>query len=115
VVGYVANDYAGQTALALYETRINSVVSTLRGFGANVMTWVPPATGVAEKAITLAQYEQVARQAGLNYSGGWLDVHREWGAYSSNLSRMYDTVHPNTVGHTAMHDFFLSKLAFYGA
>lgn len=113
IVGYVTNDFSAQTTLVNYQTRLNTLLSHVKTYG-DVMCWVPPDNGLV-RAIPVQDYEAIAKSVAVSNGGFWLDAHQAWGAYAANLPKMYDTVHPNLAGHTAIHDLFIPAFERIGA
>ena len=107
VVGFVANDFSAQQALGTYQAYQTAVITQIKLAGGDLMSWIPPDNDLT-RAIPIGSYEAIARNVSADNGGCWLDIHRSWGDYSSNIARMYDTVHPNTLGHAAIHDTMLA-------
>ena len=98
-IGFVANDYSGQTALSTYESRLSGAATEIKQYGDTVL-WAPPDNGITPvKTIATEAYEQSMKNVAATLGLPWIDIHAAWGDYTLTASKMYDTQHPNEAGH----------------
>lgn len=108
VLNFLANDYSTQTSLVNYSTRMGDIASRCVATNSSkLMMWIPPDNGLAGQPIPLASYEDIVRTVAGTYAQSMLDIHAIWGSYASNAARMYDTQHPNAVGHSDIASLIL--------
>lgn len=109
IVGFMANDYNGQTALATYNARLGYLVDKAVAQGDTLM-WLPPDNNNADLTITEAQYRAEAKAVAVAKGIPWLDVAAAWGPASAAAPRYYDNLHPNALGHRLLAGLFLKLL-----
>lgn len=101
VIGLTTNDYGSQTALATYQSTLETIVDACKLQGSVLLVAGPRQQNQSVGAITQPQYEAVMQSVALAKGCGYLHIPTHWGTWiQANANGfMADSIHPTDAGH----------------
>lgn len=112
IIEFMTNDYNAQVSLAAYRSTMQTLITRAKQYGDVLL--LPNGIRTENKAIKQTDYINVIRELALTNDVVMLDTFNRWGGNyeyaNTQLGYLYDTVHPNDVGHRDIYNFLYKYL-----
>ncbi len=116
IIEHATNEYAGQVALSTFKTNMQTLITRAKTFG-DVLLLPNGLVRAETQTIHREAYLNVVAELAGSNNVSYIDMFNRWGGdytyANTTLGMIYDTVHPNDVGHQDIANILTKVLIEY--